>query len=172
MKIIISIIILTLLVITGYSNNTYNQDSTLTFYLTSWNENSSINKYENINDYFDSHLKKIDIKDKKYLIPRFDKLELAIDTLFILKHKSLLGKSCYNSLTFSDLKLDSIAKNSDKIMIYISGSLIGIGSQADPILKRQLEKTIEYYVNDYDIILNSKSENWKCALLTCDDCCP
>ena len=129
------------------SQDLINEDSNLYFYLID-SDKTKINRltdFDNLDNYLDSGLTLFQIKSNKQYISRLDKFDFVVDTLFSFKEYRLENTSLINYLHYSTLKRDSSFIKQDTLNIYVSGIVYGIGSGADPFIKRQFEKTIEYY---------------------------
>lgn len=103
----------------------------------------------------------------EYLVPLIesyegeDNLENALNYLFAIDVNEYKGYR--NSFYMSDLTVD-VNEVSNPIIVDLQGELIQAGTCDDPRLKAQVEKTVEYYLenSEYEIQLNGSEQGWRC----------
>jgi hypothetical protein len=85
----------------------------------------------------------------------------ALHTLFDIKETNY--RELYNSLAFSDLKVDKVFMNDDgQTEVHISGEIKTGGTCDDPRVIAQVEETVSYYHPEFKVVLNDSDSAWRC----------
>jgi len=133
------------------------QEINITYYLTSHPIDLDLN---NIEDYMVEVFYPIQVNNTQTETLIYSALNRLFDISTFEYWQSWYGNYLYES----NLEVVEVINNPQSITINLSWTLIGIGVMADPMIKRQIERTIEHYtVQPYTIILNWSS-NRSCIL--------
>ena len=89
----------------------------------------------------------------------------SLERLFAIDEYTIPDTDLDNMLAPSNLSVRAVSRDPAGVYhIDLGGTIVGIGTLADPFIKLQIAKTIETYVEDYVVTLNGEESLWRCAL--------